>query len=284
MIKLGIISGNELRAELSHKLQELSQVRLTGFVSGYNELTEKMLHFQAEALTDTTNAIYFDQTQPSFELIIQALRKRNSLFFNEIPKLDESQIKHLTKLAQEAEAIVQLAIPLVFFRENISLLMRSEKPFLANIRLSLLPEQKQENYLLHLLLFLVVLDNSEYRKTDLMTIPNENGISLLETRILFRSGSVARILFSDSLPPGKTTIEIFSKDSTISQVKTPEKVKLHEQQIELAAFDHFLNAINKNEALILNLNHLFQAQQILQSLKSKMNYQGNFFSKKNYAG
>jgi hypothetical protein len=147
MIKTGIISANEINLHQTPILQEFEDLKLTAVVAGYNMLTEKMLHFQAEALVKESRLTYFDQTQPPFELIKFALRSRSHLLFNKAQPLKESELKQLINLSHEADAVVQFVIPLIFNSENLVEVKKIKAPFLANIRLSLSPDKlDDENF------------------------------------------------------------------------------------------------------------------------------------------
>ena len=219
MIKTGIISADETTTRLGQNLQKFGDITVIGLLAGHNILTEKMLYFQAEALIKESQLSYFDKTYPSFELIKHALRNQNNLFFNKIPILEENELKLLINLSQEADAKIQLAAPLIFNSQNLSVIEKIKAPFLANISLSNSLRNLDESDFLQVLLMLVLMDNGDFRKADLMTIPDENGKNILEARLVFRSGSVARILLSNHFGPDETGIELFKAGSKAIRIQ-----------------------------------------------------------------
>lgn len=284
MIKTGIISADEICTHRGTELQKFEELKVIGFLAGYNMLTEKMLHFQAEAFIKDSQLSYFDQTTPSFELLKHALRNRNHLYFNKIPLLDEKELKLLNNLALEAEANIQLATPLIFNEKNIIEIEKVKAPFLANIRLSAPLSKLDETNFLQLLLLLVLLDNGDFRKADLMTLPDEDGSNILEARLVFRSGSVARILLSNHFSEAENGIELFNMGSKAIRIQADATSFLPSNDTETIALRNLIQTINRQPAVNLNLTHLCQAIQIFRNLKSKINYSDGFFNKNRHVG
>ncbi len=284
MIKTGIISADETTTRLGQNLQKFGDITVIGLLAGHNILTEKMLYFQAEALIKESQLSYFDKTYPSFELIKHALRNQNNLFFNKIPILEENELKLLINLSQEADAKIQLAAPLIFNSQNLSVIEKIKAPFLANISLSNSLRNLDESDFLQVLLMLVLMDNGDFRKADLMTIPDENGKNILEARLVFRSGSVARILLSNHFGPDETGIELFKAGSKAIRIQAEATSFTQTDDSEQNATRNLLLAIRNQQAINLNFAHLYQATQIFRNLKSKTSYSDGLFGKKRFVG
>lgn len=253
-------------------------------MAGYNMLTEKMLHSQAESLIRESQLSFFDKISPSFELVKYALRNQNNLYFNQIPAFGEKELKLLINLSHEAEASIQLACPLIFNSINFKEIEKIKPPFLANIRLSKPLCNMDEANFLQLILLLVLLDNGDFRKADLMTLPDENGTNVLEARLAFRSGSVARILLSHHFTPNETGIELFKTGAKAIRIQADANAFEQNSESETNTIRCLLQTINKQQALNLNFTHLYHATQIFRNLKSKINYSGELFSKNRFVG
>ena len=279
MINLGIISGNDFGTKITKILQKFEGLKVIGLSAGHNELTEKILHFQAEALINSSDALYFDTVRQRFELLKQALRRPTHIFSNTLPDLPVPELNQLIKLAHEGATVYHLFIPLVYQNLNLAKMNQVSEPFLANIRMSTGPAIDEERQFLHLLLFLVVLDKSEFKKVDLMTIPGQNGYNLLEARLVFTSGSVARLLFSSHIDLKDSEIEIFKKGGALLKFHPEDYSEDIVFQAEQNSFQHFIQTINHRESISISLTHLLQARFILNDIKSKMNYTGSFFPK-----
>ena len=261
----------------------MNELKVIGLSAGHNELTEKMLYFQAEELINSSQAIYFDQITPSFAMIKHALRKRNNLYFNRYPRLSEIELKQFINLSHEASTTVQFFVPQIFQPANFKKLAQINSPFLANIRLKSESGANGEKQLFQLLLFVAVVSNSEFRKTDLMTIPNPDGTSLLECRIVFSSGSVARILFSGQLKDEESQIEFFQSGQNVVYFDNKTNLEAEILNSEKIAIEQFCEAINTQKSVSVGFSHLLQAQRILSNLQAKMNYSGGFSSRNRYA-
>ncbi|WP_163716581.1 hypothetical protein [Mangrovibacterium lignilyticum] len=264
-------------------LQRMKDLKIIGQSVGHNKLTEKMLHFQIEALINESEALYLDHFYQQFDLIKQALRRRNHIFTNSLPDFSVPELKQLISLAHEAGSVYQIFVPLVFQTENLKQIKQISGPFLANIRLPNNSEIDLENQFLNFLLFLVLIDDSEFKKADLMTIPGHEGYNLLEVRLVFTSGSVARILFSNQIGPKDSEIEIFRQKKPILRFQAEDLSASKAFESEQNAAEHFQKAVHHNECISINLNHMHQARYILNDIKSKLNYSGNFFPEKRYA-
>ena len=283
MINLGIISGDNTGSKTLKLAQTTNELKVIGLSAGHNELTEKMLYFQAEELINSSQAIYFDQITPSFAMIKHALRKCNNLYFNRYPQLSEIELKQLINLSHEANSTVQFLVPQIFHPGNFKKLEQIATPFLANIRMSSNPEINREKQLFQLLLFVVVVSNSEFRRTDLMTIPNPDGTSLLECRVVFSSGSVVRILMSGQIKDDESQIEFFQSGQNVVYFENKTVSETEILGSEEIAIEQFCEAINAQKSVAIGFSHLLQAQRILSNLQVKMNYSGGFSSPNRYA-
>lgn len=283
MINLGIISGDDTASNTLKLAQTINELKVIGLSPGHNELTGKMLYFQAEELINSSQAIYFDQITPSFAMIKQALRKRNNLYFNRYPRLSETELKQLINLSHEASSTVQFFVPQIFQPDNFKKLEQITSPFLANIRMRSTADIDREGQLFQLLLFVVAISNSEFRKTDLMTIPNPDGSSLLECRIVFSSGSVARILFSDQLKDEEAKIEFFQSGQNVVHFDNKTYSEAEILNSEKIAIEQFCEAINAQMSVAIGFSQLLQAQRVLSNLQAKMHYSGGFSSRSRHA-
>ncbi|PTN08388.1 hypothetical protein [Mangrovibacterium marinum] len=278
MIKTAIISADAFNPELSNRLGQLKELQVKDFLSGYNQLSEHMLHAQAESIIRASELTYFDQLSPSFDLIKLALRNRNNLYFSQLPKLNEQQFNELIRLSQEADTSIQLAVPLLFNKQILKAIPLVKAPFLANIRLSAADDQLTADAFFQLLLMLVWLDQGDCRKTDSMTFADAEGLSILEARLAFHSGSIARILLSKHFREKDTGIELFSPDMKPLRVKTDSNYFNACRETEYNAISNLINNIRKKPAVVLNLTQLQQAQQIFRSFQQKTNFAGKQFS------
>ena len=240
-----------------------------------------MLQFQAENLLQTAQAVYLDQFRHRFDLFRMAIRNRKHLFCNSIPDFNIAELQQLSNLMHEAGSTIQIVVPAVFHKQNLKLFNRIHAPFLANIRMSSSLDNSFDRQLLQMLLLIVFLDKSEFRKVDLMSIPAPQG--LVEIRLVFTSGSVARLLFSDQLKESESGIEVFQDGASVIQLQNPSVTPESMQACEENAFGHFIRHIQGNTAVTIGLQQIIQAKHIKQAIQSRLNLSGNFFDKKRYA-
>ncbi|WP_372775439.1 hypothetical protein [Mangrovibacterium sp.] len=283
MINMCIISGNDRAKKATKLLKHINELKVIGLSAGHSRLSENMRSPLDDELATSSEAIYFDQYNPSFDLIKKAIQRSNHLFFSSIPSFTESELKQLINLSAEAESRTQIFIPQIFSSVNLNQIKRSHSPFLANIRVALKPEVEEEKTLEHILLFLTFLDHSELRKVETMTIPGQDGYSVIEIRLAFTSGSVARILLSNQIEDTNCGIEIFRQGSVVLKFQSENFEPKQLVEAEKNAVEHFIQSIRKNNSYCVGLQHLDQACQILRILKLRINDNGNFFSEKRQA-
>lgn len=283
MINLCIISGNDRAKKATNLLKHINELKVIGLSAGHNRLTENMRSPLDDELATSSEAIYFDQYNPSFDLIKKAIQRSNHLFFSTIPSFTESELRQLINLSTEAESRTQIFVPLVFSSQNLSQIERNYSPFLADVKVALKPEVEEEKTLQYILLFLTFLDHSELRKAETMTIPDHDGNSVLEIRLAFTSGSVARILLSNQIEETNCGIEIFRQGSEVLNIQSVNFEPKQLAEAEKNAVEHFIQSIHKSNSYCIGLHHLDQANRILRILKSRTNTNGNFFSEKRLA-
>lgn len=281
MLQVAVLSGDDFGHKSTAIIRKFDWVRLIGISAGHNELTEKMLQFQADKMLQTAQAVYFDQFRHRFDLFRMAIRNRKHLFCNSIPDFNIVELKQLLNLMHEAGSTIQIMAPAVFHKQNLRLFNRIRAPFLANIRVSSTLDNNFDRQLLHMLLLIVFLDKSEFRKVDLMSIPAPQG--LVEIRLVFTSGSVARLLFSNQLKESESEIEIFQDGASVIQLQNPSINPESIQACEENAFNHFIRHIQGNTAVTIGLQQIIQAKHIKQAIQSRLNLSGNFFDKKRHA-
>lgn len=283
MLNVAVLSGDDYGHKSSALIRKFDRVQLIGISAGHNELTEKMLQFQAEKLLEGAQAVYFDQFHHRFELFRTALRNRSHLFCNSLPDFSLAELKLLLNLQHEAGSVVQLLVPPIFAPSNLKLIEQIKAPFLANVRLAATLSKGLEQQLLNLLMTIVFLDKSEFRKIDLMSIPGTQGFSLIEIRLVFTSGSVARLLISDQLKDEESEIEIFPDNKYTLRLDNSTQQAEEQLLSEENAFAHFVKTINGHKSLNIGLQQVIQAKFILHAIQARLNLSGKFIDKKRFA-
>lgn len=282
MLNLAVLSGDKLGHECSALIRKFRDVRLVGISAGHNELTYKMLQFQAEKMLESAQTVYFDQFPHRFDLFRAAIRNRNHLFCNSHPDFSTEELKQLIKLSQEAGSIIQVLSPVLFYRHNLKLMSTLQAPFLADFRLTLLPGQSLEHRLSELLMLLVLPDKSELRKIDIMAIPADKTYKMLEIRLAFTSGSVARFLFSEHLKESEQLAIIIPENASLFRIQLPanstEVLRTSEEQ----AFAHFLKNLHEKNTAGIGLPQLLQISQIMQAIRNRLNVPGKLPDQKRY--
>lgn len=284
MLTVAVLSGDDFGTRSTKIVQKFEGITLTGHSAGHNELTEKMLYFQAESLVRDSRIVYFDQFRHRFELFRQAIRNRCHVFLNSLPDFTPTEMKQLSKLAAEAGSVVLYASPTLFLKNNLKLIDQVQSPFLADIRLSGTRNAEFEKHLFDLLLLIVLLDQSEFRKVDLMNLPETEGQNLVEIRLSFTSGSVARILLSDQIKPADAGIEVFCPGKRLIRLDLPGTDDDLSLQAEENAFARFMKLVGGADLAQTGLNQLIQAQYILLSLRLRLNPDGTIFGENRFAG
>ncbi|MFV0376502.1 MAG: hypothetical protein ACK5JD_04280 [Mangrovibacterium sp.] len=282
MLNLAVLSGNKFGHECSALIGKFRDVRLTGVSAGHNELTGIMLQSQAEKIMGSSQAVYFDQFPHRFDLFRTAIRNRNHLFCNSLPDFSQDELKQLLKLSHEAGSIVQILAPVLFYKNNLKLMESLQTPFLADFKLALTQEPHLEQRLTELLMLLVLADKSELRKIDLMAIPANETYKMIEIRLAFVSGSVARFLFSQHLKEIEQLVTIIPDNAPPFRIHLPpagtEAFRTSEEQ----AFGHFLKSLPGKNMPGIGLPQLLQIGQIRQAIRSRLNVQGRLPDQRKY--
>lgn len=274
MIRIGILSGDTSGTESIKLIQQFEDFKITGIAQDSEGQDIDDQQYTIEDLLVNSDAAYINSNRPNFELIRTGIKKSNHLFLKTLPILSLSEIKLLINLADEAGSDILLFNPYLFVAENFKIYEHIKKPNFINVRLPI-SKTNFKNQLLELLLFLVVMEKVELKKTDVFALEGSHKSSMINIRLVFSTGSVAQIHLGEMFRPSQSQFEIFQPDEKYISLQTPQIGSKETLSIEQNALKFFIETIEKKPTISICLNELEQAIFIFEEIREKLRYSGN---------
>lgn len=274
MIKTGILSASNSRMKMVELIQEVNELKITNLSLDTDTSSDSSVVLKAEEMMDTSDVLFIDIPSPGYKLLKMIIRNSNHFFSCAIPSLSAEEIKNLIMLEREAGCTTQFFSPHIFTDENLKLLSKYKNPALINVRYKADKRENIEKELQNVILYLVLLDKSEFKKVDLMSLEGENNSFVLDMRLSFSSGTIARLLFSSHLDDD-SVVEIFQHNQPVitSHLSIPDEVKQYKS--EKNAIKHFIKAIKNQPATTIALSELLTTNNILEEIKDKLKSRGS---------
>jgi hypothetical protein len=274
MIRTAILSDNRSGSESVQLISLIKELKLTS-VSFDVENPNGKFSAAEEEVVHSSDIIYVDLPVFSAEQIKLAFRSSTHVFFRRIPSLTIDETIELINLENEAGCVTQIFHPLLFLPENLSLFQHLQIPLLMNIRLKANPVMDLDAQLRLIFLILALLDKSSLKKLDVNTLEGDNHSYVLDIRLAYSSGSIARLILSTHFRKDQSVLELFqiSKPIISLPVYPPDQSlqPLSEQQ----AIKEFIKAVKGQPAVLLSLNEFLQARQIMQKIYEKLKLRGS---------
>ncbi|MEL7588361.1 MAG: hypothetical protein AAGU19_16755 [Prolixibacteraceae bacterium] len=273
MIRTGILSDKNSGDEPAQLIALFKELKITA-VSFDAENAFGKANSATEEIVHSSDILYVDLPGFSAEQLKLAIRNSTHLFCRRIPSLTMEETHDLINLENEAGCVVQIFHPHLFLPENLVLFRNLQRPLLVNIRL-MGPRTGLEHQLRDMLLILALLDKSSIKKLDVNTLEGENDSYVLDIRLAYSSGSIARLILSTHFQEDQSVLEVFQINNPILQLPlTP--LSTSRQMLSLQrAVGEFLKAVKMQPAVVISLNEFFQAQQIMQRINEKLRYLGS---------
>ena len=275
MIKMGILSANHSRSKSIELIQEFKELKITDLSLDIDVHNDNSILYSAESMIDTSDGIYLDIPAPGAKLLKMIIRSSNHIFSRTTPKLCIQEIKELINLEREAGCITQIFNPYIFLHQNMKIYGQISAPHLINASISSMPGIDIEEQLTNTFLYLSLLDKSEFKKLDILSIEGDDQSFVLDIRITFSSASVARILFSSQFENNLSTVDIFQKNQPIKSFQLAPLSEEKHLSSEQNAIKQFIKATKKQSSVTISLNELLKAKQILEEIKEKLNSRGS---------
>lgn len=274
MIRTGILSDNHSGAEPVQLITLFKELKIIS-ASYDTENSNGKNSSAAEEMVHSSDIIYVDLPALSAEQIKLAFRNSTHIFCRRIPRLTIEETSQLINLENEAGCITQIFHPHLFLPENLSLLRQLQTPLLINIRLKANPGLGLDCQLRPKLLILALLDKSSLKKLDVNTLEGENGSYVLDVRLAYSSGSIARIILSTHFQEDQSVVELFQISKPIISMPVGPLSQPRQVLSEQHALKEFISAIKGQPAVLISLNEFLQAQQIMQEINEKLKYRGS---------
>lgn len=275
MIKMGILSTGNLRSRSIELIQDFNELKITNLSFDADANDQKAIMYNAEDIIDTSDGIYIDIPNPSFDLLKLIIKNSSHIFSHSFPDLTTDETKELINLEKEAGCISHFFNPSIFESETLKLFKQFDHPGLINIRLKPIQNSDLEKQLLNVLLYIVLLDKSEIKKIDLFSVEDNDLSFILDIQFNFSSGSVARLMISPQLKNDLSSIEIFQRNQPVKELE----LKLPDEKSILAseqnAIKQFIKAIKNQPSIMITLTELLQAKKILAEIKGKLKTRGS---------
>ncbi|WP_423129285.1 hypothetical protein [Gaoshiqia sp. Z1-71] len=275
MIRVGILSEANSVARSTLLINKFRELKLTGISAPVFGVPDKMIVSQAGELINGSDAIYLETPSPGLPLLRAAIRKSSHIFTRFLPRLTIPEIKNLICLGNEAGSVIQIFNPYIFLSESLDIYGDLLSPLLINIRMAASPGTTYEDQLVYLILYLIHQDKTGSKKTEALMLESDDHSFVLDLRISFHSGTVGHLVFSSRFTGDQSMIEIFRKDDAVIsfQLAPLNDTKLFTS--EQNALRHFVSAIKNRPAILVSLNELLQARNILHEITEKLKYSGS---------
>jgi len=274
MIRTGILSDNHSGSEPVRLISLFKELKITSASFDIeiandknNSLTEEVMH--------SSEIIYVDLPVFSAEQIKTVLRRSTHLFFRRIPPLTIDETCELINLENEAGCITQIFHPHLFLPENLSIFRHLQMPLLVNIRLSANPAGGIDDQLRSVFLILALLDKSSLKKLDVNTLEGEDHSYVLDIRLAYSSGSIARIILSTHFREDQSVIELFQISKPIISLPVTPLDQSRKLLAEQQAINEYIKAIKGQPAVLISMNEYLQTQQIMQKIYEKLKIRGS---------
>lgn len=278
MIRTGILSDKHSGSEPVQLLSLFKELKVTSVLFdcenstiGYSSGIEEVIQ--------SADIIYLDLPVLSAEQIKMAYRSSKHIFFRRMPQLTIDETSELINLESEAGCITQIFHPHLFLPGNLSLFRHLQIPLLVNIRLWSNPVLELSNQLRSVFLILALLDKSSLKKLDVNTLEGDHHSYVLDIRLSYSSGSVARIIFSTHFQEDQSVLELFQISRPIISLPVHPLNQNLQGLSEQEALKEFLKAVTFQPALLISLNEYLQAQLIMQKIHEKLKLRGSLLLK-----
>lgn len=274
MIRTGILSDKHSGSEPVQLLALFKELKVTSAVFG-SESTGGNESSRIDEMIQSSDILYFDLPQLSAGQIKAAYRGSKHIFFRRMPSLSIDEVSELINLENEAGCITQIFHPLLFLPANLSLFRHLQIPLLVNIRLRPNPVIGLASQLRSMFLILVLLDKSSLKKLDVNTLEGENHSYVLDIRLSYSSGSIARLIVSTHFPEHQSVIELFQISKPIVSLPVHSPDPSIQVSSEQEALKEFIKAVKFQPALLISLNEFLQALLIMQKVHEKLRLRGS---------
>ena len=274
MIRTGILSDNHSGSEPVQLISLFKEFRIASALFDM-ENSNSEYSAQIEEVMQSSDFIYVDLPAFSAEQVKIAYRSSKHIFFRRIPSLTIHETNELINLENEAGCITQIFHPHLFIPGNLSLFRHLQIPLLMNIRLRSNPVMGLDNQLRSVILILAFLDKSSLKKLDVNTLEGENHSYVLDIRLSYSSGSIARLILSTDFQEDQSVLELFQISKSIISLPVSPLDQSLQLLSEQQALKEFIKAIKCQPALLISLNEFLQAQLIMQKIYEKLKLRGS---------
>jgi hypothetical protein len=274
MIRTGILSANRSGSEPVQLISLMKELKLTSASFNVENSNGKYSSVEEEVV-HSSDIIYIDLPVLSAELVKLAFRSSTHIFFRRIPSLTIDETIELINLENEAGCMTQIFHPHLFLPENLSLFQHVQIPLLVNIRLKAHPGVDLDDQLQLMFLILVLLDKSSIKKLDINTLEGDNHSYVLDIRLAYSSGSVARLILSTHFQEDQSVLELFQISKPIISLPVTPPDQSRQPKAEQQAIKEFIKAVKGQPAVLLSLNEFLQTRQIMQKIYEKLKLRGS---------
>jgi len=274
MIRTGILSDKHSGSVPVQLLSLFKELKVTSALFDMENSNSKNSS-EIEEVMQSSDILYLDLPVLSAEQVKMAYRGSKHIFFRRMPPLTIDETSELINLEDEAGCITQIFHPHLFLPGNLSLFRHLQIPLLVNIRLRSNPVLGLGNQLRSVFLILALLDKSSLKKLDVNTLEGENHSYVLDVRLSYSSGSIARLILSTHFPEDQSVLELFQTSKPIVSLPVRSLDQTLQLLSEQAALKEFIKAITFQPALLISLNEFLQAQLIMQKICEKLKLRGS---------
>lgn len=281
MLNLGLIGDIQLLEPFTKKAQELREIHITGKSSVGTQpgnFRVSMPEFNRIELIERSDALLINRfSLLPFQILCDMVKKSKHFFATSYPNLNADECNHLTKLATEAQTIIQIANPFYYFPAVQWLSANIKQPSLIEVSY-FKNEPLEANLLIQLLLMLKDAAGVSPRKVSAVSFHSAPADSEINNLYMdFGNGTVATINFGKISERNEFKIKTYAKNQFTNFDLIRNHYTCNNSPVDLSALkkisetDDFLQSVLQKKQKTTNLEDYSSVIQTIQKVSSGLN-------------
>lgn len=281
MLNLGLIGDIQLLEPFTKKAQELREIYITGKSSVGTQpgnFRVSMPEFNRIELIERSDALLINHfSLLPFQMLCDMVKKSKHFFATSYPNLNVDECNHLTKLATEAQTIIQIANPFYYFPAVQWLSSNIKQPSLIEVSY-FKNEPPEANLLIQLLLMLKDAAGVNPRKASAVSFHSAPADSEINNLYMeFGNGTVATINFGKLSERNEFKIKTYAKNQFTNFDLIRNHYTCNNSPVDLSALkkinetDDFLQSILQKKQKTTHLEDYSSVIQTIQKVSSGLN-------------
>lgn len=263
------------------KAQELREIHITGKSSVGTQpgnFRVSMPEFNRIELIERSDALLINRfSLLPFKMLCDMVKKSKHFFATSYPNLNADECNHLTKLATEAQTIIQITNPFYYFPAVQWLSSNIKQPSLIEVSY-FKNEPPEANLLIQLLLMLKDVAGVNPRKASAVSFHSAPADSEINNLYMeFGNGTVATINFGKISERNEFKIKTYAKNQFTNLDLIRNHFTCNNSPVDLSVLkkinetEDFLQSILQKKQKTTNLEDFSSVIQTMQKVSSGLN-------------